>query len=53
MFPKKYEENISRALDSITKLLIRYFTGIVAESSIMTILVSIGLLIFGFRGTMH
>ena len=48
MFPKKYEENISRALDSITKLLIRYFTGIVAESSIMTILVSIGLLIFGF-----
>lgn len=48
MFPKKYEENISRALDSITNLLIRYFTGIVAESSIMTILVSIGLLIFGF-----
>lgn len=48
MFPKRYEENISRALDSITTLLIRYFTGIVAESSIMTAIVSTGLLIFGF-----
>ena len=25
MFPKKYEQNISRALDSVTNLLIRYF----------------------------
>lgn len=48
MFPKKYEQNLSRALDSITSLLIRYFTGIVAESSIMIVLVSSGLLIFGF-----
>lgn len=48
MFPKRYEENISRALDSITNLLIRYFTGIVTESGIMTAIVTIGLLIFGF-----
>lgn len=48
MFPKKYEENISRALNSTTQLLIRYFTGIVAESSIMTVIVSSGLLIWGF-----
>ena len=48
MFPKKYEENISRALNSTTQLLIRYFTGIVAESSIMTVIVSVGLLIWGF-----
>lgn len=48
MFPKKYEENISRALNSVTSLLIRYFTGIVAESSLMTLIVSVGLLIWGF-----
>ena len=48
MFPKKYEQNISRALDSVTNLLIRYFTGIVSESGIMTVLVTVGLLIFGF-----
>lgn len=49
MFPKKYEPNITRALDSVTHLLIRYFTGIVAESSIMTLIVSLGLLMLGFR----
>lgn len=48
VFPKRYETNISRALDSITNLLIRYFTGIVAESSIMTLIVSSGLLLWGF-----
>ncbi|MDD3108485.1 MAG: AI-2E family transporter [Alistipes sp.] len=48
MFPKKYEANISRALNSTTSLLIRYFTGIVLESSSMTFIVSIGLLIWGF-----
>ena len=48
MFPKKYEGNITRALDSITNLLIRYFTGIVTESSIMIVIVSLGLLLLGF-----
>lgn len=50
LFPRKYEENLSRALDSVTALLIRYFTGIVIESSAMTVLVSLGLLIAGFSG---
>ena len=47
LFPKKYEANISRALDSVTNLLVRYFTGIVTESALMTVIVSIGLLIWG------
>lgn len=47
VFPKKYEQNISRALDSVTTLLIRYFTGIVVESSLMTVIVSLGLLLWG------
>lgn len=51
VFPKKYEENIRRALDSVTALLIRYFIGIVVESSIMIVLVTSGLLVFGF--TIH
>lgn len=48
MFPKRYEPNIIRAMESITTLLIRYFSGIVTESGIMIVLVSLGLLMFGF-----
>lgn len=48
MFPKKYEPNITRALDSITNLLIRYFSGIVTESGLMILIVTLGLLVFGF-----
>lgn len=47
LFPKQYEDHISRAMDSITVLLVRYFTGIVTESGIMTLIVSVGLLILG------
>lgn len=50
MFPKKYEENISRALNSTTNLLTRYFTGIVIESALMTLIVSLGLLLWGLPG---
>ncbi len=50
MFPKKYEENISRALNSAMNLLTRYFTGIVFESALMTIIVSLGLLLWGLPG---
>ncbi len=47
VMPQKYEQSINRAMDSITTLLIRYFTGIVAESSIMVVIVSVLLLILG------
>ncbi len=47
-FPAKYEGNIERALKSITYLLSRYFVGIVAESIIMMLIISLGLLCFGF-----
>lgn len=47
MFPQKYESNITRALDSITVLLIRYFTGILAESTILMLVISVVLLMFG------
>lgn len=48
LFPKKYENNIIHAIDSATKLLIRYFTGILAESATMFILLSCAFLLWGF-----
>lgn len=48
IFPNRYEGNVIRALDSVTKLLIRYFTGIVAESTIIMLLLSTILMIIGF-----
>ena len=49
--PRKYEENIRRALESISTLLKRYFTGILIESSIMFTFVSVVLLLFGMSSS--
>jgi len=47
IFPRKYETNIRNAMDSVGTLLMRYFTGIIAESLILTTFVSVVLLLFG------
>ena len=47
LFPQKYEENIRRAVNSITEMLVRYLTGILAESLILTLFISAVLTIFG------
>lgn len=49
MFPSKYDENVMRALNSISVLLSRYFVGLLAESSIIAILVSIAMICFGMK----
>lgn len=49
LFPKKYEHNVIHALGSVTKLLTRYFTGIIAESTIIMLLLSGVFLIWGFN----
>lgn len=49
VFPKKYEHNVIHALGSITKLLTRYFTGIIAESSVIMLLLSGIFLLWGFN----
>lgn len=46
--PTKYEENIKHALSSSTRLLSRYLLGILAESTIVMLIVSVGLMIWGF-----
>ncbi len=48
MFPKKYESNITHAMNSITQLLIRYFTGILAESFLIMLVLSLAFMVWGF-----
>lgn len=51
IFPQKYEENVTHALDSIKKLLTRYFIGIVLDVFCIIILVTIGHTIVGIPFT--
>ena len=47
LFPERFKDNVTRALDKITHLLSRYFTGLLAESLILMIVISVTLLLFG------
>lgn len=49
VFPDRYRENITHALDSVTVLLARYFTGILSESLLLTIAVTLVMMAFGMR----
>lgn len=49
VFPERYQENVSRALDKVTLLLSRYFSGLLAESVIIMIVISLVMIIFGMR----
>ena len=49
LFPKRYEQNVNRAIDSATGLLNRYFVGICIESFIKLVCVSVALLFIGFE----
>lgn len=47
--PTKYEDNVKRAVGSITSLLSRYFLGVLIQITIMTIVVTLILLCLGFE----
>ncbi|MDY3979798.1 MAG: AI-2E family transporter [Tidjanibacter sp.] len=49
LFPARYENNVTHAMDKVSTMLQRYFLGVFAESVIMMLIVSIALLCFGFR----
>ena len=49
LFPERYKDNVSRALDKIVELLSRYFTGLVVESLILMTVISVVLILFGLR----
>lgn len=46
--PTRYEGNVKHALGSVSSLLSRYFIGILAESTIMMLLVSVSLICCGY-----
>ena len=48
MVPDQYEERVRSVLHSIKKLLIRYFIGIILQSTVVLIIVTIGMTIIGF-----
>ncbi len=49
IFPDRYSENITRALDSVTLLLSRYITGLMFESVVLMVTVTIVMSLFGMR----
>lgn len=49
VFPERYSENITRALDEVTYLLSRYFRGLLTESFLLMIAVTIIMSIFGMK----
>lgn len=49
VFPDRYKGNVTRALDKITVLLSRYFTGLLTESFILMIIISLTMIAFGMR----
>ena len=49
LFPDRYEANVVRALDKITVLLSRYFSGLLVESAILTTVISLAMLLLGMH----
>lgn len=49
VFPARYQQNVTRALDSVTVLLSRYFTGVLTESVLLLLAVSLVMIAFGMR----
>ncbi len=47
VFPERYHSGITRALDEVTVLLSRYFTGILAESLLLTVAAMLAMMAFG------
>lgn len=50
-FPDKYHTNVFNALDSITTLLSRYFGGLMVESLLLIVVISVAMLIFGMKSS--
>ena len=49
LFPERLQANVERALNSITVLLSRYFTGILTESLILMVVISTTMILFGMK----
>ena len=49
VFPDKYADNVTRAIDKVSLLLSRYFTGLLTESIIISTIIAVVLLLFGMQ----
>ena len=49
IFPDRYSENVHRAIDKVSLLLSRYFTGLLTESLIIASIIAVVLLLFGMQ----
>lgn len=47
LFPDRYHDNVGHALTSVTQLLARYFTGILTESLVLLVAISLTMMLFG------
>lgn len=52
ILPTRYEEKIREAVEDITEMLSRYFTGILTQISIITIFVYLGLTLLGIKNAL-
>jgi predicted PurR-regulated permease PerM len=50
-FPDRYRKNVCNALDSITALLSRYFGGLLVESFVLMVIISLVMLLFGMQSS--
>lgn len=50
-FPDRYRKNVCNALDSITALLSRYFGGLMVESFVLMVIISLVMLLFGMQSS--
>ena len=48
-FPERFRSNVYNALDSITALLSRYFGGLMAESIVLNVIISLVMTLFGMH----
>lgn len=49
LFPERYAGNVNNAIEKVSKLLTRYFTGLLLESFIIASIIAVVLLIFGMN----
>ena len=49
LFPDKYVGNVHNAIEKVSKLLSRYFTGLLIESFIIATIIAVVLLLFGMK----
>lgn len=51
LFPERYQDNVTHAMDAITRLLSRYFAGLLAESCVLMLTITLVMMLFGMKAS--